>query len=330
MPSIRLRESRLPLVVVLALIAASCRGPTNPKPSLGACSAPNGKIDVQVASYDIAVGEPSRFIAGLLTGDNQLISWGTVSLRFAYCGTKSRPQLGTYTDTATGTFLPIPPEEGEGPAPTPVAGPIAGPALKGLGVYSAQVGFDQSGFWRVEVSAELKELGPRTGVGDFEVLPKHLIAATGDAALPTENKTVDSPDTPKIAIDSRAGDNGAIPDPELHHATISQALKEHRPALVVFSTPVYCVSRFCGPVTEMVRDLALAYPNRAHFIHIEIWRNRQSNSINKAAADWLLRNDDLTEPWVFLIGADGKIAARWDNVATREEVEPMIRSLPAG
>jgi hypothetical protein len=34
------------------------------------------------------------------------------------------------------------------------------------------------------------------------------------------------------------------------------------------------------------------------------------------------------EPWVFLIGADGRIAARWDNVATREEIEPLLRDLP--
>ena len=34
------------------------------------------------------------------------------------------------------------------------------------------------------------------------------------------------------------------------------------------------------------------------------------------------------EPWVFLIGADGRIAARWDNVATRGEIEPLLRDLP--
>jgi hypothetical protein len=31
---------------------------------------------------------------------------------------------------------------------------------------------------------------------------------------------------------------------------------------------------------------------------------------------------------VFLIGADGMIAARWDNVATRAEIEPLLRDLP--
>ena len=50
--------------------------------------------------------------------------------------------------------------------------------------------------------------------------------------------------------------------------------------------------------------------------------------VNQAAADWLLRNDDLQEPWVFVIGADGTIVARFDNVVTRDELEPLLRPLP--
>lgn len=88
------------------------------------------------------------------------------------------------------------------------------------------------------------------------------------------------------------------------------------------------MSRFCGPVTDMVQELARDYPDRAAFIHIEIWRNFKNQEINKAAADWLFRDGDLREPWVFLIGADGRIGARWDNVATRGEIEPLLNQLP--
>jgi hypothetical protein len=31
---------------------------------------------------------------------------------------------------------------------------------------------------------------------------------------------------------------------------------------------------------------------------------------------------------VFLIEGDGTIAARWDNVATAQEIEPYLRDLP--
>ena len=50
--------------------------------------------------------------------------------------------------------------------------------------------------------------------------------------------------------------------------------------------------------------------------------------VNKGAADWIYRNDDLLEPWVYLIDAKGRIAERWDNVATRGEIEPVLEGLP--
>ena len=57
-------------------------------------------------------------------------------------------------------------------------------------------------------------------------------------------------------------------------------------------------------------------------------RGKTAQTANKAATDWLYRNDNLNEPWVYLIGADGKIADRWDNVVTQVEIEPSLQKLP--
>ncbi|MGH2740836.1 MAG: hypothetical protein ACRDH6_10205 [Actinomycetota bacterium] len=35
----------------------------------------------------------------------------------------------------------------------------------------------------------------------------------------------------------------------------------------------------------------------------------------------------LLEPWTFLVGEDGRIDARCDNVASRAEIEPFLRDL---
>ncbi|MDQ3985909.1 MAG: hypothetical protein M3280_05365 [Actinomycetota bacterium] len=78
----------------------------------------------------------------------------------------------------------------------------------------------------------------------------------------------------------------------------------------------------------MVQALARDYGDRAEFIHVEIWRNFEKTVVNKGAADWLLRDNDLREPWVCLIGRDGVIDQRWDNVATRQEIEPFLKQLP--
>ena len=195
------------------------------------------------------------------------------------------------------------------------------------GVYAAQAGFDRAGIWQTHVVATI-DGKQRQADTSFQVLERHAIPAVGDAAIPSENLTVSTPGASPASIDSRASAGGLVPDPELHQSTIAAAVAAHRPTVVVFSTPVYCVSRFCGPITDMVGELAKTYGDRASFIHVEIWKDYQQQTANKAATDWLYRNDNLNEPWVFLIGADGKIAARWDNVTTKAEVEPLLQKLP--
>jgi hypothetical protein len=201
-----------------------------------------------------------------------------------------------------------------------------GPASHGQGVYAVDaLEFDQPGFWEVEVEAELPS-GSQTGHAAFQVYPEPRVPVPGDRAPRTENLTLG--DRPRSAVDSRAAIDGEIPDPALHRTTIADAIEAGRPALAVFATPVYCESRFCGPVTDMVSGLAEDYGDVAEFIHVEIWHDFQKLEVNRAAADWLLTPDgDLTEPWVFLIGKDGRVLARWDNVATRQEIEPWLKRL---
>jgi hypothetical protein len=140
---------------------------------------------------------------------------------------------------------------------------------------------------------------------------------------------IGDPGVPPSAIDSRARGGDPIPDPELHTVSIADAIKAGHPALVVFSTPVYCVSRFCGPVTDLVAELAGEYGDRADFIHVEIYEDFEAGKVNQAAQDWLSTADgELREPWTFFIGADGRIAASWDTVVTRSEIEPLLRELP--
>jgi hypothetical protein len=305
-------------VLAAATAVAACGGSAEPGRT------PAERLHVFPASFDVAAGHPSRFLVGLGTGQNLLVSGGTVEMRFFFLGeerAEGRPELVT---EATGSFLPIPGEEGQAVPAMPEAG--GGEAARG--VYKVdQVTFDRPGFWEVEVTARLDD-GSRRGRGAFQVLPEPLVPMPGDPALRTENLTVDSKGAPEEAVDSRAATGGRIPDPELHATTIADAIRDGRPVLAAFATPVYCVSKFCGPVTDMVSGLAEEYGDRAAFVHVEIWRDFQDQVINAAAAEWLLHDDTLEEPWVFLVGEDGRVVARWDNVATREEIEPLLRDLP--
>ena len=59
--------------------------------------------------------------------------------------------------------------------------------------------------------------------------------------------------------------------------------------------------------TDGLEALAQRYPDRAVYIHVEIWRNYQKSVVNAAATDWVCcdATGSLTEPWLFLIGTDG-------------------------
>jgi hypothetical protein len=324
--SLRLvRSGRIP-VWFLLVVLVSC---TSRDPGTGAQSptASPDELVAQVASYDLAVGK-QRFMVGLLTPEQELVGGGKVSMKFVYLGTRDRPQSsGRVVSEATGEFLAIPREGGRTPA-SPLSGPRVVASSEGSGVYAAEATFDRAGFWGVAVEASVEGRGPRSGKGTFEVLPEHQFPWLGEDAPRSENLTVDSGEVPKAAIDSRAQSGAPVPDPELHSNTVAKSLAEKRPVLLVVATPVYCVSRFCGPITDMVSELAKSYSDRVNFIHIEVWRDFEKKELNAAAADWIL-TDKPSEPWIFLIGSDGKIIARWDNVATRGEVEPALQGLPA-
>ncbi|HEV2760742.1 MAG TPA: hypothetical protein VGV86_14370, partial [Acidimicrobiales bacterium] len=282
------------------------------------------ELAVQVASYDLAAGAPTRFIVGLITVDQRLIGHGTVDLRFSYVGTKEGGADPTpFGPVVKASYLPI--HGSVVPSPPPATAQIVR-SSDTRGVYGAQATFDKPGFWEVEATATVDGKAQR-GKGAFAVNPTHAVPGPGDPALPTETFTLATPDVPRPAIDSRAG-SGEIPDPDLHRTSIAASIAAKRPVVAVFATPVYCTSRFCGPITDMVEELAHQYADRADFVHVEIWRDFQSKTINKTAADWVYRNDELQEPWVFVIGADGRISARFDNVVTRPELEPLLKALP--
>ena len=58
------------------------------------------------------------------------------------------------------------------------------------------------------------------------------------------------------------------------------------------------------------------------FIHLEVWQDFETNTVNPAAAEWIVPtpDTDAREPWVFVIDSDGIISHRFDNVATDAEL----------
>ena len=311
-------------ILVLVLVLSSCA-----KPAQGpiATPAPTGAgIVAEVASYQHVADQPGRLLVALISADNRWLSFGTVEVSFSYLSEESEtPSPEVEMKDMTAQFLPIPgTPDGKGQPPS-----LTFPA-DGRGVYAVEpITFPRAGYWRLVARGELGDGSQFSAEAAFTVLDKPAVIGVGALAPQTDNPVAGEPGVPPVAIDSRAAGGEPIPDPQLHSTSIADAIKAGHPALVVFSTPVYCVSRFCGPITELVAELAAEYGDRADFIHVEIYRDFEAGKVNQAALDWLQTPDgDLREPWTFLIGADGRIAASWDTVVTRGEIEPLLKALP--
>jgi hypothetical protein len=317
------------IVIVFGLLAAACGGGSTA--SSGAATPPTSSFSAQVGSTDLYTGAPQRVEVGVFSSTDangvQLLSFGQIKFAFSYLGTdgSATPVPGA-TITADYVGAPGTQTTGQGPA-------LTSPGTA-RGVYEAPATFDRSGIWQVDVTADVADVGTQHLTAAFPVLGHPLLPAPGDPALRTQNLTIHSKGVPPSAIDSRAQDGAPIPDTILHRWTIAGALAQHRPILVIFATPVWCQSQFCGPTTDAVQALASKYADRAVFIHVEIWRNYQKSIVNAAAADWLYpaavqqANGNLTEPWLFLIGADGTIQDRWGPLFDPNEVAADLQALP--
>jgi hypothetical protein len=274
-----------------------------------------------MASSDLYVGAPQRVQVGIFNSTQnegvQLVTSGSIGLSL-------KPSEGSGTPiSGTATYVPAPGTGGEN-AGTPA---LTSPDVA-RGVYQFEnVTFDSPGIWQADVNVTVAG-SSLTVSTSFSVLRAPSLPAPGQAALKTENLTMSS-DADPASIDSRASGSNPIPDPDLHKMTIAAAIALHEPALVLFSTPVYCTSQMCGPDTEALQQIEQSGPKDAAYIHVEIWKDFQKSVVNQAAADWLYRDDNLTEPWLFLIGRDGKIVDRWGPLFDVGEVQTELEQANA-
>lgn len=320
---------RLPLVVAsFALVAAACTsgGATDPTPTRSDAPAQASSLAAQVASSDLAADSPEAVEVGVFSSTDdeglRFLSFGEIDVAFSFLGTDGSGPPADGPATAA-RFVPAP-----GVDRTASDGPTLTDPADVAGVYvTPDVTFPEAGIWNATVTASVDGGPPETIEAAFTVFPEHRIPAPGDEALATKNLTIDSKGVPAAAIDSRAQDGNDVPDPELHETTIAEALRRGRPALVQFATPVYCTSNFCGPTVQAQEALAREYGDVAEFIHVEIWKSFDDSTVNRAAADWLLREGDLTEPWMFLIDGDGTIVDRWGPLFDLEDVRASLDAL---
>ena len=313
-----------PVTAAAVLLIASCSDGSDSGTPANTAGDTSPELAAQVASYDLVAGRKSRFIVGLLASDKtRLVAFGTIDMTLTFARARAGEKASSPQPlNVTAQFLPIPGQRVDPATP----GPRFVEGSQGIGVYGADnVTFNGAGFWEVTVTAAINGKRLRAKAA-FEVLDRSAIPAPGDVAPRTMQPLAGANAVDARSIDSRAAADVPIPDPELHTTTIAAALDARRPLMVVVSTPTYCVSRFCGPITDSVSALGKRYGDRMAFVHLEVWKNFENKELNKAAAEWIFPpgSPDAQEPWVFVVSRDGRITHRFDNVATDRELQAAV------
>jgi hypothetical protein len=322
------------LAVGLLVLSACTNGASDPdgEDDEPRAAAADAELRVSVASFDLHTGEDQRLLLGVATAEQGLLAFGDVEVELGPVG--DDPENVELSQRATASYLPVPGDEPEGGGSQPRV--LVGET--GRGVYEAFVDLDEPGFWAVRVTAELDDGTTRTGSTTFPqqspggIGEEPEVPDVGDEAPLTRNLTVDDvddEDVRAVMVDSRAGDDSEVPDRHIHDTTIAEGIENGRPVVALFATPVFCVSLFCGPITETFADLAEEYGDRADFVHVEIWKDHEARELNEAAAEWIQTEHGGNEPWTFLIDEDGRVAARWDNVLDVDALVDELEQLPA-
>jgi hypothetical protein len=113
------------------------------------------------------------------------------------------------------------------------------------------------------------------------------------------------------------------PDRALLRYSIAGSIVAHKPFVVTFATPRFCESRTCGPVVDVVDYVRRRFAGSGiRFIHVEVYEhNRPSLGYNRWMHQWGLS----TEPWTFLVGADGRVKAKFMGSVSARELAAAVR-----
>jgi hypothetical protein len=289
------------LLVVQTALGAAC-GRAAPVPATPD-SAPSrllvptpspGQLTGVLPSSDLAVGPDNRFLLGLLDDRNRPVLDARVQVRFFKVGDQGTAQL-------------------RGEAPAPFRG---SPQLGDKGLYVARANFDEPGRWGAEVQAARPDGTTQTLRLAFEVRAESQTPAIGSPAPASQTATAAAPaDVERIC--------SARPVDEYHRLSVADALSRQKPLLVLFATPGFCPSRTCGPDLEVVQAATAPHGERLNVVHVEIYKDAQPPDLVPAVGEWSLPS----EPWVFLVGADGRIKDKFEGGVTVDELGPAITQL---
>jgi hypothetical protein len=184
-------------------------------------------------------------------------------------------------------------------------------------VYVADIELNKPG--RTDVVAVVREgesfrsvrVAPSLDVDRFDSVP-----VAGDKAPVIDTPTADEVDD-LSEIDTRD------PHDTMHEENFADVVGD-KPVVVTFATPLLCQSRVCGPVVDISEQVKSEYGDEVAFIHQEIF---EDNDINKGLREQVKEYGLPTEPWVYVIDADGRVSTAMEGAYGVTELEDAVEKV---
>ncbi|MEO7196851.1 MAG: hypothetical protein ABIZ50_00080 [Solirubrobacterales bacterium] len=306
--------------VAIALIATGCGSGSDSDPaqtsapSASAFPEPAGKTLEQLArggtQSDLAVapseqvfspGE-NRYAFGVFTVDGKNVADAQVAI---YASRPGKPAVGPYTASSSSLET-----DAAFRSQTTANDPDAATY-----VYTTDVDFDHEGQW--QMLAMMREGDGKysvSAVQPADVGGSTKIPGPGDAAPVIHTPTAEDVGGDLAKIDTRT------PADTMHDVDFADVVGKE-PVVLVFATPALCTSRVCGPVVDIAEQVKNERPDDAAFIHMEIY---EDNDPNKGPRQQVLDFGMQSEPWLFVIGADGKVSTRIEGAFSEAELNAAI------
>jgi hypothetical protein len=162
-------------------------------------------------------------------------------------------------------------------------------------------------------------------------LDGRLVAATPAGGALTVTKEVAVPDVgekaPVVNTDTPASTSGNAelldtrrPPSSMHDIDFAD-VAGRKPTVLLFATAALCQSRVCGPVIDVTEQVKAERGDDVAFVHQEIYVD---NQIDKGLRPSVAAYELPTEPWAFVVGADGRVVERFEGAFSAEELNAAI------
>jgi len=259
-----------------------------------------------LASSEKLVG-PSRLLFALVDDQNRPIADDTLEIEIGF--------FDLCADPATPTEIVTPGFEWG------VAGQRA--------FYVTTPTLTQPGPWGAAVAVRDPATGVTTGAKlQFTVSEGGFGPRVGDPAPPVKTLTLAD-----VGGDVRRISTDPTPEPSFYETSLDDALAAKEPFLLAFITPAFCKSAQCGPTIDVVKQAVEAAPIRV--VAVEpyqlVYKDGRLQPVlqdgNFVPVEAAIVYGIPTEPWLFVVGADGMIAGSFEAVVGDQELADAIRAV---